>query len=141
MLYQLIYSSRAAQPMSAAALEEILVDARAGNAKRDITGALVYVGGVFIQILEGDRDDVNRLLASIADDPRHRSLKVFYEAEIERRAFASWRMAYVAATREQMLAWAGLPAATTIDELLADIGRDSSRGAEILRNILQTVAG
>ena len=141
MLYQLIYSSRAAQPMTPAALEEILVDARAGNATHDITGALVYVDGVFIQILEGDRDDVNRLLASIADDPRHRSLKVFYEAEIERRAFASWRMAYVAATREQMLAWAGLPAATTIDELLADISRDASRGAEILRNILQTVAG
>jgi hypothetical protein len=141
MLYQLIYSSRAAQPMTAAELEEILVDARDGNVKHDITGALVYVDGVFIQILEGDRDDVNRLLANIADDPRHRSLKVFYEAAVEQRAFASWRMAYVAATREQMLAWAGLPAATTIDELLADISRDSSRGAEILRNILQTVAG
>lgn len=141
MLWQLIYSSKAAQPMTAAALEEILADARAGNARHDITGALVYVDGVFIQILEGDRDDINRLLANIADDPRHHSLKVFYEAEIERRAFASWRMAYVAATREQMLAWAGLPAAATIEQLQADISRDSSRGTEILGNILRTVAG
>ncbi len=141
MLWQLIYSSKAELPMSEAALEEILADARAGNEKRDITGALVYVDGVFVQILEGDRDDVNRLLASIADDPRHRSLKVIYEAEVEQRGFASWRMAYLAPTREQMLAWAGLPAATTIEQLLADISRDASRGAQILGNILRTVAG
>ena len=45
MPYQLAYSSQAAKPMTAADLEKILVDARAGNETRNITGVLIYVDG------------------------------------------------------------------------------------------------
>ena len=65
MTYQLIYSSQATVPMSVAELEEILVDARAGNEKRNITGALVYIDGIFLQVLEGERETVLSLMRSI----------------------------------------------------------------------------
>jgi len=102
MTYQIMYSSQAAEPMTAAALEKILTDARAGNAARNVTGALIYVDGVFFQILEGDKAVVHELMANIARDSRHQSVTVFHEAEVEARAFESWRMAYLSPTPEQM---------------------------------------
>ena len=56
MPYQIMYSSQASAPMTVAGLEQILADARTGNQARDVTGALVYVDGVFFQILEGEKD-------------------------------------------------------------------------------------
>jgi hypothetical protein len=90
MPYQIMYSSQAAQPMTVTALEEILTDARTGNQARNVTGALVNVDGVFFQIIEGDKDVVRTLMANIASDSRHHSVKVFHEAEVDVRAFESW---------------------------------------------------
>lgn len=140
MPYQIMYSSQASAPMTVADLEQILVDARTGNQAHDVTGALVYVDGVFFQILEGERDVLRNLMASIERDSRHRAVKVFYEAEVDVRAFESWRMAYLSPTAEQMSTWAGLPGTTTIESLLSDVTRESHRVPEILVNILKAVA-
>ena len=75
MPYQIMYSSQATKPMTVADLEAILEDARSGNEARNVTGALVYVDGVFFQIIEGDKDDVQKLMASIAADSRHHSVR------------------------------------------------------------------
>lgn len=140
MPYQIMYSSQASAPMTVAGLEQILADARTGNQARDVTGALVYVDGVFFQILEGEKDVLRNLMASIERDARHRAVKVFYEAEIDVRAFESWRMAYLSPTAEQMSTWAGLPGTTTVESLLSDVTRESHRVPEILVNILKAVA-
>jgi hypothetical protein len=140
MAYQLIYSSQASQPMTAANLEEILLDARAGNEKRDITGVLVYVDGVFLQVIEGDRDAVLGLMASIAKDTRHTSVKVFHEAEIEERAFANWRMAFLNATPAQMAIWAELPGTASIESILANLDRAPHRAARVAGNLLKALA-
>ena len=140
MTYQIMYSSQAAEPMTAAALEKILTDARAGNAARNVTGALIYVDGVFFQILEGDKTVVHELMANIARDSRHQSVTVFHEAEVEARAFESWRMAYLSPTPEQMSAWAGLAGTTTIEGLLADVNRDPHRVPRILVKALEALA-
>lgn len=140
MPYQIMYSSQAAKPMTVAGLEAILADARTGNETRNVTGALVYVDGVFFQLIEGDKDVVRKLMASIASDARHHSVKVFYEAEVEARAFESWRMAYLSATAEQMSQWAGLPGTATVRELVTDINRSPQRVPRILVNILNSLA-
>jgi hypothetical protein len=140
MAYQIMYSSEAKVPLTVAGLEEILHDARAGNEARNVTGALVYVDGVFFQILEGEEPVLRKLLASITGDSRHQSLKVFYEAEVAARAFASWRMAYLTPSAQQMSTWAGLPATTTVDELLADVSGNPDRAPKILVNVLTALA-
>jgi len=138
--YQIIYSSQAAQPMTASELEKILVDARAGNEARDVTGALIYVDGVFLQILEGEKDTVLGLMKNIAKDTRHGSVKVFHEAEVEARTFGDWRMVYVNASPQQLSVWAGLPGTTTIEALLEGIGRDARPVAQVAVSILKTLA-
>jgi len=139
MPYQIMYSSQATEPMTVTGLEAILTDARTGNEARNVTGALVYVDGVFFQIIEGDKDVVHNLMASIASDSRHQSVKIFYEAEVDVRAFESWRMAYLRATAEQMSKWAGLPGTATVEELLMDINRGPHRVPRILVNILNAL--
>jgi hypothetical protein len=140
MPYQIMYSSQATEPMTVTGLEAILTDARTGNEARNVTGALVYVDGVFFQIIEGDKDVVHNLMASIASDSRHHSVKIFYEAEVDVRAFESWRMAYLRATAEQMSKWAGLPGTATVEELLTDINRGPNRVPRILVSILNALA-
>ncbi|MDP3874221.1 MAG: BLUF domain-containing protein [Methyloversatilis sp.] len=141
MTFQIVYSSQATGLMTAAELEQILVDARAGNEARNVTGALVFVDGVFLQILEGEEGVVRSLMANIARDTRHDTVTVFHEAEVEAPTFGTWRMAYVSATPQDMSAWAGLPGTATVDALLKDIGRDPHRVPQILASILRHIAG
>jgi hypothetical protein len=126
--------------MTVTDLEKILTDARAGNQARNVTGALVYVDGVFFQILEGNKAVVHDLMANIARDTRHQSVKVFYEAQVDARAFETWSMAYLAPTAREMSIWAGLPATATVEEVLADVSRDPDRVPRILINVLNALA-
>jgi hypothetical protein len=140
MPYQMIYSSRATESMTAVALAEILSDAHSGNEARDVTGALVYCDGVFLQILEGEEDVVRSLAQSIASDSRHDSFKMFHEAPVETRVFEYWRMAYVTPSPGEMAIWAGLEGTETIDELMAQIHRDVHRVPRILVSIVAALA-
>jgi len=138
MPYQIMYSSQATKPMTMTGLEAILADARTGNQARNVTGVLVYVDGVFFQIIEGDRD--SELMANIASDSRHQSVKVFYEAEVDVQAFESWSMAYLSPTAEQMSTWLGLPGTTTVEELLALVNRDPHRVPRTLVSVLKALS-
>lgn len=140
MPYQMIYSSQATKPLTLEDLEEILEDARDGNERRNVTGVLVYVDGVFLQILEGERDQLVALMASIGRDPRHSSVKVFHEGEAAARMFGDWRMAYVDATPEQMAVWTGLPGTATMDTILTDIHGDPGRASQFAAGLLEALA-
>ena len=139
MPFQIMYSSQATKPMTVTDLEKILSDARAGNQARNVTGALVYVDGVFFQLLEGDQAVVRNLMANIASDTRHHSVKVFYEAQVDVRAFESWSMAYLGPTAQEMSTWAGLPATATVEEVLADVSRDPDRVPRTLITALKAL--
>jgi hypothetical protein len=140
MLSQIIYSSNATQSMDSNELERILNDARIGNEARNVTGALVYGGGVFLQVLEGERVVLDELVANIRNDGRHGAMKVFHDAEISQRAFSEWRMAYLSSDIEDMARWAGLEGTESIDELLDQVHRDKQRVPRILVSIVNAIA-
>ena len=140
MTYQLIYSSQAVESMSVSELEKILVDARSGNERRGVTGALVYVDGVFLQILEGPEDTVRSLVSSIARDSRHSSLHIFHEAEVSQRMFSTWRMAFVNPTPDQLASWVGLEGIASLQEILADVHRTPNQASLVADGILQAIS-
>lgn len=140
MTYQLIYSSQATAEMSVNDLEQILADARAGNEKHNITGVLVYIDGVFLQVLEGDKETVLSLMRSIANDSRHSLVKVFHEAEVDRPTLGSWRMAYISATPELMAVWAGLDGTASIESILDEIQREPHRASLVVETILRAIS-
>lgn len=139
MLYQVIYSSRAVSAMSVADLAAILDDARAGNERRQVTGALIYSDGIFVQILEGPKAVVTRLVSSIAADARHTDLTVFHEAEVDHRIFGEWTMAYLDATPEQLSEWLGLPGTSSVSEIASQLGRDATPASEVAGRILRVL--
>lgn len=63
------------------------------NQKQNITGVLLFLGGIFFQILEGDEYVIDKLYEKILQDPRHVDivcLKAEYEVNI--RLFPNWSM-------------------------------------------------
>lgn len=141
MTYQIVYSSLACEPMSLSDLEAILDDARKGNEQRNITGALVFVDGVFLQVLEGERQAVQKLMKSINADSRHCEVTVFHEGEADRPLFSNWRMAYVGAQPAQMAEWAGHEGTASIDAILQGMRHEPQKTARVIENILKVLAG
>ena len=140
MPFRLIYSSEAAPGLAAAELEVMLAESRVRNRAHGITGVLVFVEGAFLQILEGEKDDVLDLMQRIERDSRHRGIKVFYEEDVEGRAFTSWSMAYLSPSAEEVAKWAELDDATTIGEVLSSIESNPGRLPGMVVNILKTIA-
>jgi len=97
MLVRLLYASRALESIGAALTDAILAQSYARNAEHGITGILcAYQNGqVFIQALEGERDEVNQLYANIVRDSRHEKVTLLDYAEIDQRVFSGWRMGRV----------------------------------------------
>ena len=97
MLVRLLYASRAARSIGSDLLEEILAESRAQNHEHGVTGVLCVcqVGDVFMQVLEGGREEVNRLYGNLLRDPRHRDVMLLDYGEISERRFVGWRMGCV----------------------------------------------
>jgi hypothetical protein len=71
---------------------DILEQARRNNARDDVTGALAFGKGKFIQILEGPSDKLDDLLQRLDGDPRHENLRILVRREAGARDFAGWNM-------------------------------------------------
>jgi hypothetical protein len=127
--------------MSVDDLEAILADARNGNSLRGVTGALIYVDGVFLQILEGDKTTVCSLMKSIESDPRHNSVTVFHEGESPSPSFSHWKMAYLDATPDQLARWTGNESTTSLSEILQDLRADPSRFSQLAAGVLTALQG
>jgi hypothetical protein len=95
MLVRLLYASRAAEPLIGPVLDSILEQSRSRNPKAGITGVLCYSDDLFIQALEGGRDEVNDLYNAIVRDRRHTQVRILSYEEIRERRFGHWTMGQV----------------------------------------------
>ncbi|MEM8922729.1 MAG: BLUF domain-containing protein [Actinomycetota bacterium] len=91
---QLVYASSATRPFSEAELTELLEKARAKNESLGITGMLLYCDGCFIQAIEGDPEDVDRLYQRISRDRRHANPMLLYKGTQTERSFPTWTMGF-----------------------------------------------
>jgi hypothetical protein len=94
MLLSVAYVSAATDPLDDDDIAALLIQARAANRRNGLTGALIYRGGRFAQILEGPEAMVRSRYASIASDPRHRNVQMMREARIAERQFPQWTMGF-----------------------------------------------
>ena len=95
MLVRLLYASRAATPLTTAVVDAILAQSRSHNLKLGITGLLCYSDDLFLQVLEGGRDEVCELYNTIVRDDRHTHVRLLSFEEIPERRFGGWTMGYV----------------------------------------------
>lgn len=95
MIVRCVYASRAASPLTPPMIEDILEKSRVNNPAHGITGLLCYSGDVFIQVLEGGRDEVCELYNAIVRDQRHANVRLLVFEEIRERKFCNWTMGHV----------------------------------------------
>ncbi|MBP5801127.1 MULTISPECIES: BLUF domain-containing protein [Microbacterium] len=93
-LISLVYCSSATHPFDERELADLLAVSRSNNDARDVTGLLLYRDGEFVQILEGDRYDVEAVMASITADQRHTDVRILLEEPLHERRFEQWTMGY-----------------------------------------------
>jgi len=71
----------------------ILLTSRRNNERDGITGLLYDDGVRFLQVLEGEMNQVDKTFARIKADPRHRAVVVLSRRPIDAREFGDWAMA------------------------------------------------
>lgn len=96
LLYNLVYCSRAAPGVDAAAVADIIALSQRNNSREGITGLLVFGSGIFFQWLEGPRDNVTDLMQRLSKDVRHNTIIALSEdEEVRERLFPDWDMELV----------------------------------------------
>ena len=94
MLVRLLYVSRATESTTES-LEAVLQRARRHNAEHGITGILCYSNNIFMQLLEGSREEVNCLYSEIQRDSHHTNVQLLHYDEITEREYPGWTMGLV----------------------------------------------
>ena len=96
LLHNVVYCSQAGPGMDDAEVARIINISRRKNPEQGITGLLVYGSGIFFQWLEGPRDNVTRLMATIDTDKRHNNVvHLSVTDEVRERMFPDWDMELV----------------------------------------------
>lgn len=93
-MLSVIYVSVADPLIGEQDIAALLFQARRNNQRDALTGALIFNGHNFLQLLEGPGDKVDACLAVIRNDPRHSGMGEIRRREIAERAFAEWTMLY-----------------------------------------------
>lgn len=83
-------------------VKEILKKAKENNRTKNITGVLLYLDKNFIQVLEGEKEDVIKLYQKISLDSRHKNVIKVIEGNIPHRQFDKWDMGFVEIDSEDL---------------------------------------
>jgi hypothetical protein len=76
-------------------LDRILEQSRRNNPVRGVSGLLCVADNLFLQALEGGRDEVCDLFNAIVRDDRHCDVRLLVYSEISERRFGNWTMGQV----------------------------------------------
>ena len=73
-------------------LRDIQTVAQTRNFALMVNGVLVVDNGRFLQILEGPHEAIEKLLALIMRDSRHRDIQILIDQPVPTASFTSWNM-------------------------------------------------
>lgn len=93
-MYFILYSSRCIVEPSAAFFFGLLQQCHRNNAAHNITGLLFFRNGQFLQLIEGEKQEVDALYQIISRDNRHEQVQILEEGNQEGRNFPDWAMGF-----------------------------------------------
>lgn len=91
-LHQLVYTSTAKLPITYKEITDINSQAKLNNKGNHLTGVLLYQDGYFLQLLEGDQENVHNTFKKISKDRRHNTVKILVDQAVGKRLFPEWDM-------------------------------------------------
>jgi hypothetical protein len=89
---RLIYKSRSILEIDWNLVHDILHASERNNKQRNVTGVLLATRRHFLQVLEGQSDDLSDTFTRIVRDPRHEDIKLISFNVVESRLFDAWAM-------------------------------------------------
>jgi hypothetical protein len=95
MLVRLLYVSQPIGPITTTVTTSILEKSSSYNKAKNITGVLCQGSGLWMQVLEGERHQVNVLYSRIMASRHHHHIELLSMEEITHRRFGQWSMALV----------------------------------------------
>jgi Sensors of blue-light using FAD len=103
-LLQILYISQLAPGTNLDAISDMVALSRRANLVHGITGALLFDGEYFGQLLEGSEADVAGLMHRIESDPRHRAITpLLCRPATAPRLMRVWRSGYCEALQLEAL--------------------------------------
>lgn len=88
------YISNQAQIFTSQDIEDLLFQIREKNKRLAITGILLLIQGKFVQYIEGQSSEIDKVYKKIKKDTRHNELVLLDSGDIDKRQFKDWSMAY-----------------------------------------------
>ncbi|MEM0542390.1 BLUF domain-containing protein [Flavobacterium sp. j3] len=107
-MYELVYMSSGTKFLLEEDIRGLLQKSRQYNLEHNITGILLYIDGDFLQILEGNKNDVYNLFSKIQTDTRHKGIIVVHEGKKVARQFNEWTMGFHSSSYKEITAITGL---------------------------------
>lgn len=138
MFERLAYVSRAAPHIGMRDCYDIIRVAHNRNSQFGLTGALLFLDGYFIQVLEGDRCRMQERFQVIAADPRHTALELRHRQPCDTLLFPGEWMALRSAAEidpavlDRFGYLPGLPAAQFSGERIVEFALACSLHADAL---------
>ncbi|GAA5484705.1 BLUF domain-containing protein [Haloferula sargassicola] len=93
-IFSLAYASRPSRVLQGPEMQSLERQSAINNKVLKITGLLIWDDEWIVQILEGEEEEVRRLLEKIEADDRHRDLRVFAENFTPARRLGEWNMVF-----------------------------------------------
>lgn len=93
-MLSIVYASSAVRLFTRAELVDLLEVSHKANREHGISGMLLYRGGNFIQVIEGENEEVLQLYENIKADPRHKDVTLLTQDPITTRQFPDWTMGF-----------------------------------------------
>ena len=91
-MHRFIYVSYAPDEMNFDTLRDISTVSNMRNRQDDLTGALLWSPGVFLQLLEGPKLELDATLARISADPRHSRMTTLVDKKVREITCGHWDM-------------------------------------------------
>jgi hypothetical protein len=124
-LIHVIFVGSAASDFSEHDTVKFLNEARKANRKHDVSGMMLYIGGCFLQLLEGEAAKVDSVCRMIFRDKRE--MRKILREPIAEREFPEWTMGFEAVAPHEVARLLGEPLLFDSVARLARIEPDSAK--------------
>jgi hypothetical protein len=101
-MHQIIYLSSCVKYLNVEEIGSLLSKCRKNNLEKDITGALLYIEGDFLQVIEGPEVALLELFESIKKDKRHKGIITIVNTKVSKRNFPKWNMGFCSFDFEEL---------------------------------------
>ena len=128
-LESIVYVSSAGKLLNFDDIENLLKPARLRNQEYGITGVLLYIGGNFMQYLEGPANSLDVIYRIIEEDDHHNGIIQISREAIEERQFSDWSMAFQTRNTEGFV---GAPSDRKLIDMIMNAPAEEPNTAQIV---------